>query len=68
MALDFIESLGYTGLSSIEARGHDATHAIYDIISARRSIKTQTARRLIGPMATSLARGASALRTNSGRR
>jgi hypothetical protein len=41
MALDFIESLGYTGLYSIEARGHDAAHAIYNIISARRSSKTQ---------------------------
>ena len=34
-ALDFIESLGYTGLYSIEARGHEATRAIYDIILGR---------------------------------
>lgn len=32
VALDFIESLGDAGLCSIEARGHDATRAIYDTI------------------------------------
>ena len=31
-ALDFIEALGYTGLYSIEARGHEGTRAIYDTI------------------------------------
>ncbi len=34
-ALDFIESLGYTGLYSIEARGHEGTRAIYDTILGR---------------------------------
>jgi hypothetical protein len=33
-ALTFIESLGYTGLYSIEARGHEATRAIYNTILA----------------------------------
>jgi hypothetical protein len=33
-ALKFIESLGYTGIYSIEARGHEATRAIYDAILA----------------------------------
>lgn len=33
-ALRFIESQGYAGLYSIEARGHDATRAIYDVILA----------------------------------
>lgn len=31
-ALRFIESMGYTGVYSIEARGHEATRAIYDVI------------------------------------
>jgi hypothetical protein len=31
-ALKFIQSLGYTGIYSIEARGHDATRAIYNTI------------------------------------
>ncbi len=34
-ALDFIEAQGYAGLYSIEARGHDATRAIYDTILGR---------------------------------
>ncbi len=33
-ALKFIEAQGYTGLYSIEARGHDATRAIYNTILA----------------------------------
>lgn len=33
-ALKFIESLGYKGLYSIEARGHEATRAIYNTILA----------------------------------
>ena len=37
MAPDFIESLGDAGLCSIEARGHDATRAIYDTILGKAS-------------------------------
>jgi hypothetical protein len=33
-ALRYLESLGYTGYYSIEARGHEATRAIYDTILA----------------------------------
>ena len=33
-ALKFIESMGYKGLYSIEARGHEATRAIYNTILA----------------------------------
>ena len=33
-ALKYIETLGYTGLYSIEARGHEGTRAIFDTITA----------------------------------